>query len=451
MNFIQNLKARRRTVFGLGLALIVLIVIGVFIALHTTASTSGDPGSGTPTARPTDLGATLITHEAFPSLSYGIQAFLWWNSSTRERDLEHILQMRFNYVKQIFGWNDVRASKDLPYDWSRADLIVAEARYRHINVIARLAQPPYWAIRPPSSDPTQPPYDEQAFGQYCHDIATRYKGQIAGYQVWNEPNLSREWEDRPPNPAAYVKLLAPCYQAIKAADPAAVVISAPLAPTGTDASDVMSDERYLQGMFAAGLSSYYDALGLNAPGYKWSPETSPDDPSLTGSRFFVFRHVEDMRAIQVAHGDGARQVAIMEVGWTIDSRDQIKDAQGNLITNPYRWHSVTDAQQSDYLVGAYEYAAQHWRPWVGLMTTIYLADPKWTPDNEEYWWAITLPGTDNSVRGAFINLANSARYIDDKIIPAITDGRNPYTPMPPMPTFTPPSVPPTALPTAPPL
>jgi hypothetical protein len=194
-----------------------------------------------------------------------------------------------------------------------------------------------------------------------------------------------------------VKLLAPCYQAIKAADPNAVVISAPLAPTGTDAADVMSDQRYLEGMFVAGMSSYYDALGLNAPGYKWAPETSPDDPSLTGSRFFVFRHVEDMRAIQVARGDGAKQVAIMEVGWTIDSRDQIKDSQGNLIPNPYRWHAVSEEQQSDYLVGAYEYAAQHWRPWVGLMTTIYLADPKWTPDDEEYWWAISLPGTNNAV------------------------------------------------------
>ncbi|HLY28506.1 MAG TPA: hypothetical protein VKQ72_19320 [Aggregatilineales bacterium] len=407
------------------------------MSTRTISATNEESSAGTPTARPTNLGPALIMHEAFPSLSYGIQAFLWWNGTTRERDLEHIRQLRFNYVKQIFGWNDVRASKDVPYDWSRADLIVAEAKYRGIKVIARLGQAPYWAVRPSSSDPTEPPYDEQAFGEYCHDIATRYKGQIAGYQVWNEPNLSREWGGRPPNPAAYVKFLAPCYQAIKAADPDAVVISAPLAPTGTDAADVMTDQRYLEGMFAAGLSSYYDALGLNAPGYKWAPETSPDDPSLTGSRFFVFRHVEDMRAIQVAHGDGARQIAILEVGWTTDVRDQIKDAQGNLIPNPYRWHAVTEGQQSDYLVAAYAYAAEHWRPWVGLMTTIYLADPKWTPDDEEYWWSISLPGMNNAVRGAFINLANAPRYIDATVIPSIGAGDNPYVPMPPMPTFTP--------------
>src|SRR5579859_7476179 len=157
MTLLQRIKTRRRTVIGLGLAIILLIgVVGVLIATRGTSATSatttsGDSSADTPTARPTDLGVTLITHEAFPSLSYGIQAFLWWNSSTRERDLEHILQMRFNFVKQIFGWNDVRASKDLPYDWSRADLIIAEAKYRSIKIIARLAQAPYWAIRPPPS------------------------------------------------------------------------------------------------------------------------------------------------------------------------------------------------------------------------------------------------------------------------------------------------------------
>src|SRR5215470_2950871 len=150
------------------LALILSMLVTLILPACATAPVPPPANTLMPTIRPTNLGANLIQHEAFPSLSYGIQAFLWWNGTTRERDLEHILQMRFNYVKQIFGWNDVRASKEVPYDWSRADLIVAEARYRHINVIARLGQAPYWAIRPQTADPNEPPYDEQAFGEYCH-------------------------------------------------------------------------------------------------------------------------------------------------------------------------------------------------------------------------------------------------------------------------------------------
>ena len=373
----------------------------------------------------------------FPSLSYGIQAFLWWNAGTRPRDLERIKLMRFGYVKQIFDWNDVRPDKSRPYDWSHSGLVVAEANYRSIGVIARLDKAPIWAILPAFSDPNQPPYDLTAVHDFCHDLADHYKGKIVGYQVWNEPNLSREWEGRTPNPAAYVKMLAACYKGVKSADPTAIVISAPLAPTGNNDQNAMSDVKYLEGMYSAGLSDYYDVLGLNAPGYKSPPDMSPDDPSLNGSRWFVFRHVEDMRKIMVNHGDGDRQIAILEVGWTTDSRDKIKGPDGTLIANPYRWHAVTEQQQSDYLVGAYEYAAKNWRPWVGLVVTIYLPDPDWTPDREEYWWSIAEVGNVDRVKGAFINLANSARYTGDKTDPVMPQGGNPYTPMPPMPTFTP--------------
>src|SRR5258708_5972536 len=366
------------------LGLILLLAVG-----NLSTSRVSSPTPNTISARPTDLGANLITKRAFPSLSYGIQAFLWWNGTTRAHDLELIRQMRFGYVKQIFDWADVRPDPSRPYDWGHADLIVGEAQYRHIKVVARLGKPPYWAMLPSSNDPEQPPIDPEAFGPFCHDLASRYKGRIAGYQVWNEPNLSREWGNKAPNPAGYVKLLSACYQGIKSADPDTAVISAPLAPTGNNDEGAMSDERYLDGMFAAGTSPYYDALGLNAPGYKSPPDVSPDDPSLEGSRWFVFRHVEDMRAIMVAHGDGAKQVAILEVGWTTDQRDTIVNDQGTAVPNPYRWHAVTQQQQSDYLVAAYEYAGLHWRPWVGLMVTIYLSDPAWTPNDEEYWWAIT--------------------------------------------------------------
>ncbi|MEP7288537.1 MAG: hypothetical protein ABI947_22525 [Chloroflexota bacterium] len=382
-----------------------------------------------PTPTPDKLGASLITHRAFPSLSYGIHAFLWWNAATRSRDLERIRQMRFGYVKQIIDWNDVRADVNQPYNWEHMDLVVGETAYRGLKLVARLSKPPYWVIMPKNSDPNQPPFDTKAFGTWCHVLADRYKGKIVGYQVWNEPNLAREWENRPPNPAAYVKLLAACYEGIKSADPNALVISAPLAPTGNDDATAMSDERYLQGMYDAGLANYYDVLGLNAPGYKSPPETAPDDPSLDGHRFQVFRHVEDMRAIQVARGDGAKQVALLEVGWTVDTRDKVLQ-DGKLVDNPYRWHAVTEKQQADYLVGAYAYAAQYWRPWVGLMVTIYMPDPTWTENDEEYWWSIAHTGEQTYFRDAFYALADMAHYVDDTSEPALKPGTNNYSPLP---------------------
>ena len=48
-------------------------------------------------------------------------------------------------------------------------------------------------------------------------------------------------------------------------------------------------------------------------------------------------------------------------------------------------------QQAQYLVGALEYARNHWAPWVGPMFVWNLPDARWTPDNEEFWWAIADP------------------------------------------------------------
>lgn len=413
------------------LSLVLALVIGAILILYALLprATPGNPA--TPTPRPSDLGAGLVTQRAFPSIGYGIQAFLWWNDALRPRDLELVRQMRFQYVKQIFGWRDIQPDSALPPTWSHADAVVDEANYRGVKLIARLGKPPDWAIRPAGHTADEPPFDAEAFGRFCGDLAARYRGKIAGYQVWNEPNLDREWLNRTPNAAAYVKVLAACHKAIKAADPAAAVITAGLAPTNTLSPQVIPDEQYLIEMYGAGAANHYDVLGLNAPGYLLPPETPPDDPRLDGQRWQVFRHVEDMRAIMVANGEGRKQVAVLEMGWTIDPRMTIPGADGTPQPNPYRWHAVSEAQQADFLVRAYAYAAQHWRPWVGLMLMIYIADPTWTPDNEEYWWAIVEPGYDLKMRQAFIDLANAPRSIDDTVIPPITNGINPYTPMPP--------------------
>jgi hypothetical protein len=241
---------------------------------------------------------------------------------------------------------------------------------------------------------------------YCGTVAGRYAGRIAAYQVWNEPNLSREWGSRPPDAAAYSGLLRACAEAIRAADPAAIVISAGLAPTGTNDDSARPDDVFLQQMYDAGFQQWADVVGMHAPGYS-APDLSPDDAERQGrQRFFTFRRVEDLRRVMVANGDAARQAAILEVGWTTDPG-----------TNPaYAWFAVDEDTQARYMVEAYRYAAQHWRPWVGLMSAIYIADPAWTPADEEYWWAVTTP--DNYTRPAFVALANMEKQCGARVIPA---------------------------------
>ncbi len=330
--------------------------------------------------------------------------------------------MAFSHVKQDFAWSAIQPIKTAGYDWSHADAVVQEIAYRGLKLIARIDSPPSWAVQNLDSTPNAPdvPLDLTAWGTFCHDLAARYAGKIAGYEIWNEPNLSREWFGQTPNAAGYVHLLRTCYDQMKAADPNAIVISAGLAPTGTNDATAIPDDAFLQQSYAAGLKDACDVLGLNAPGYKSPPETDPGDPLLQGSRWQAFRHVEDMRAIEVANGDGAKQLAILEMGWTLD---QIHPA--------YSWFAVSEDQQAQYLVGAYQYAAAHWRPWMGLMVTIYLPDPIWTEADEQYWWAIATPGYSPHMRAAYIALANMEKISGDQITPARDPGKVSYTPLPP--------------------
>ncbi len=399
----------------IGIVLVTLwiaIGIGLLGALYRAnhlAPTA--PAVPTPTPPiPTDLAPQAVTEPAFPSLTYGVHAFLWWNETMRTLDLDNIRLMKFTHIKQRFSWANIEPLRG-EWHWDKADGVVAEVRYRGLELVARLDGPPDWAIRAPQS-PDDPPLDLQAWGEFCGTLAARYRGQIAGYQIWNEPNLRREWLGNPPNAAGYVQVLATCADAIRAADPDAVIISAGLAPTGTQLPDALPDVDYLRMMYDAGAAPHFDVLGLNAPGYKWPPEVSPDeaetDPEI-GQRWMVFRHVEDMRGIMVARGDAHKQIAILEMGWTTDPRPD----------SPYHWHAVSEQQQADYLVRAYRYAAQHWRPWVGLMVTIYVADISWTPDDEEYWWAINQAGYGSGWRGrpAYYELSWMERYIGATYIP----------------------------------
>jgi hypothetical protein len=180
-----------------------------------------------------------------------------------------------------------------------------------------------------------------------------------------------------------VALLKACYLAIKTADPDTIVISAGLAPTEQDDETAMNDLTFFEGLYAAGGAAFSDMLGVHAPGFRSPPERAPEDAAADPfwqSGVWVFRHVEAVRALMVAHGDGDKQIAVTEMGWTSDT------------VNPtYSWYAVDEQTRADYLVRAFQYARAHWQPWIGLMSMVYIADPEWTEADEQFWWAITRP------------------------------------------------------------
>ncbi len=378
-----------------------ILIVSLFILLSNYDD--GDPFDG-----------NAITHPRFTSLTYGIQTFLWWDKTAASVSIDLVRLMVFSHVKQIFAWKDLEP-KPGEWNFTRADEVVAEVGTKGLKIVARLTDTPEWAYPSVPGEKSvdyldAPPDNLEDFANYCGTLAARYKGHIVAYQVWNEPNLAREWGGRPPDAAGYVGLLKVCSEAIHAADPQAIVISAGLAPTGTWDKTATPDDLFFSAMYDAGFQHYADVAGVNAPGYNFPPEISPEEAiERGGQRFGTFRRVEDLRKIMVERGDAARQMAILEMGWTTDP-----------INPTYSWFAVTDEEKADYFVRAYQYAAEHWRPWMGLMSAIYIPDPDWGPEREEYWWSVTF---DERGRGgqAFVALANMTKYCDERRIPERAD------------------------------
>jgi hypothetical protein len=154
-------------------------------------------------------------------------------------------------------------------------------------------------------------------------IAGRYCGRLQAIEVWNEQNLRREWEGFPLEPASYMNLLKPSYNAIKGACPAMLVISGATTPAGY--SDVAFDDvDYLRGMYQHGLREYSDGIGIHPSGFANPPSVRFEDwasgnydaPSHVNHRSFYFLStLEQSRQVMEENGDSAKKLWPTEFGW----------------------------------------------------------------------------------------------------------------------------------------
>ena len=367
-----------------------------------SAAASETVPAESPSPEPSALPAPIQPGELMSSPDFGVQAFLWWRPEVADRDLGLIKDAGFHWVKQLFSWQDIEGAGKGQYDWTYTDRLVGQVEKYGLKLIVRVSQDPdrpFWAGNPPDN--------ADDFADFLDAIAARYKGRIHAYQVWNEPNLAREWGQKRPDPAGYVQMLKKAYGAIKGADPNALVVTAGMAPTGTDTNEAMPDMAFYEQMYEAmkgDSDGYFDMLGAHAAGFAAAPEVSPDETAATevpygGERFFAFRHLEDVRAVMERYGDEDKRVVVLEFGWTTDDRPD----------SPYYWHGagagIDESVKGDYLMRAYEWARENWQPWIALMTVIYVPDVSWTKDTEQYYWAIIGPGyPDLFLRPAYVIL-----------------------------------------------
>lgn len=232
--------------------------------------------------------------------------------------------------------------------------VEAASRPPNMRVMLSIAKAPSWARSTTQED--GPPNNPQALADFITFMLRDTKIGLAvdAIEIWNEPNLIREWRGSLPfSGSGYMQLFNPAYNAIRAYSPTIQIITAGLAPTGTLGADTVDDRTFLQQMYGAGLANYTDVfIGAHPYGWGNAPDARccnaiPDRGWDDNPKFFFIQNIEETYAIMQASGHGNAKIWITEFGWAT--------WEGLPTQAPELWMTYNTAQnQLNYTIRAFQ-------------------------------------------------------------------------------------------------
>lgn len=164
-------------------------------------------------------------------------------------------------------WSKVEPTRG-QWAFAKVDADVADATQRGVDLDLILGTSPTWASARPeeSAYKWQPPgiRAEAAnladWTNYVQTVATRYKGRVHTYELWNEPNLSGGYSG---DVEHLVSLCRAAYQTLKMVDPTITVISPGFSPYSNPGSPPDASQAYIAKFLSMGGKDTFDVLGYH--------------------------------------------------------------------------------------------------------------------------------------------------------------------------------------------
>lgn len=202
----------------------------------------------------------------------------------------------------VYGtWSDLEPQKG-KWNFTTLDKLVALSEEHGVRMQLSLGTPPPWASARPAEPPafrpggTAEPKNMEDWRNYVRTLATRYKGRIHEWELWNEPNLKQFYTG---NVTTMVELAREAYQILKEVDSSNILISP--APTGG-----YTGPSWVENFLNAGGGNYVDVIGFHFYVTLQGPEA-------------MVPVINQVRTIKSAKGMAEKPLWNTETGWFIQN------------------------------------------------------------------------------------------------------------------------------------
>ena len=288
----------------------------------------------TPTPAPTQTpaGPTPTPLPALSPADMGVQLHTLLSQDDFGEVVRLTEQLGLGWVKVQIDWKLLQPGgpADTGEDFRRQELYLEDLKRRGHRVLVSVARAPDWARS--TREAAGPPDDPQTLASFLSLMLEEFGKVIDAVEVWNEPNLLREWTGRPINGGEYMRYFRAARDAInhyswrmqsdvdEPRHTPVIVLTAGLAPTGNSAASV-DDRQFLRQMYSAGLASL-EAVQVGAHPFGWgnAPDARCCNPVANrgwddASQFFFLDTLISYREIMLAYGDADARIWVTEFGW----------------------------------------------------------------------------------------------------------------------------------------
>jgi hypothetical protein len=296
------------------------VVTAVAAGTATITGTTGGQSGTTSFVITGSAPANTATAAAGPSSAeYGVHSDLSFDESTSliSTGMQQVTALHANVQRGSFLWHHIESTQGT-YNWTYTDYVVNQSVAANVDPLMVVYGSPSWANGTPTSTASYylyVPQDAAAFATWVSEYATfmsaaatRYKGRVKKWELWNEENQHYFWKPAP-NVQQYVTWYNAVYAAIKAADPTCTVSVGGITGLSAGPASDYQGTTFLSDLYAAGLQP--DAIAIH-PYSNYSPST-------TQAYQNSFSDIALVHKIMLANGQANTPLWLTEWGWSNSS------------------------------------------------------------------------------------------------------------------------------------